>query len=179
MPNFRMGNFGDFSFPASRSEGLADFELNNLDSRLEYLGDLGGTIGADTETCEAARSVKGLVYWLSGDGASESESLTEATLMPAAFCASCSITAAYNLSISSSALCRSDATTDSSTVTILPLIEGCEGRDALGMLPQEVKAVDLFGLGRFCVIGVIGLGSMLTEGLTGFSISICSEYWDD
>lgn len=88
MPSLRIGNLGDLSFPASGFEDVDDFELNNLDSRLVCRGLLGGTGGADapSETCDAARSVKGLVYWLSGDW--ESESLNEATLTPAAFCAS-------------------------------------------------------------------------------------------
>ena len=67
MPSLRIGMRGDLSLPASGLE--LDFELNSLDSRdpLAVLGDFGGTGGGTTEICEAARSVNGLVYWLSGE----------------------------------------------------------------------------------------------------------------
>lgn len=58
-------------------------------------------------------------------------------------------------------------------VTMLPFIDGWDGLVLLFKDPQDLNPLDL-GLGRLCDTGEIGLGSMLTGGLTGFRISICS-----
>lgn len=58
-------------------------------------------------------------------------------------------------------------------VTILPFMDGWEGLALLFNDPQDLNPLD-FGLGRLCDIGETGLGSMLTGGLAGFRISICS-----
>ena len=131
------------------------------------------------------RSVKGSVTTLSGD----CKLLLLLLPLPlllwwfslgmviiAAFCSSCSITAAYNISIWSCARRRSLATTDSSMVATLPLLDTSWDLGVLPKLPQDrLKPLSRFGLGRWAERGVTGLGSVLGGGLMGFIISTCNE----
>lgn len=126
------------------------------------------------------RSVKGSVTTLSGDCKLLLLLLlwwfSLGMAIIAAFCSSCSITAAYNISIWSCARRRSFATTDSSMVATLPLLDTSWDLGVLPKLPQDrLKPLSRFGLGRWAERGVTGLGSVLGGGLMGFIISTCSE----
>jgi hypothetical protein len=55
-----------------------DFELKSLERREVFdLGDFNGSLYEGSIDCDACRSVKGFVYWLSGELACESASLEE------------------------------------------------------------------------------------------------------
>lgn len=85
------------------------------------------------------------------------------------------MTAAYSLSRSSCAFCRSAETTLSSIVATL-LLDACD-LDPRGTLLHDIfHPRALSGLGKTVLASEIGLGSVLTVGLGGgWSITMSSE----